>query len=87
MWQGRGHSPETAASKPRDTCAPSISRPAQSTLEGLVTVLAYALQPGRAPDFRLCVRQTQRGQSTERSLHLWCLNPAVAFSQLTGKAR
>lgn len=61
--------------------------PPQSTLEGLVTVLSYALQPNRAADFRLCVRQTQRGHNTERSLHLWCLNPAVAFSQLTGKAR
>lgn len=77
----RALSKSCAEAKPDD---PRVPARALSTLEGLFTVAQYALSPNRAADYRLCLRQAQRGQATERSLHLWCLNPAVAFGQLTG---
>ena len=75
-------SKHNAEAKPGE---PRVPGRALTLLDGLLTVASWALRDGTASadNFRAIVKQTVRGVAVEREWKLVCLNPAVAFSELT----
>uniref|UniRef100_A0A8C4WG16 DNA 5'-3' helicase n=1 Tax=Gopherus evgoodei TaxID=1825980 RepID=A0A8C4WG16_9SAUR len=75
---------------------PIVSPATQIVLKGLFMVLLYLFKDNNrfADDYRVALQQTyvwtnenSRQKTAVHTLNFWCLNPAVAFSDLNGNVR